>query len=80
MYFPFSKFTLLYTLSIDELFFSLKIVEILLIWGKIKWLFVTYGMFQKMFLLQSSPLLADIAVFLFLKWTIFYLSPFLKVL
>lgn len=32
-------------------------------WGEIKWLCVTYGMFQKMFLQQSSQLLADIAVF-----------------
>lgn len=62
MYFPFSRCTLLYTLSIDELFLSLKIAEILLIWRKIKWLFVTYGMFQKMSFPQSVPLLADRAV------------------
>lgn len=33
------------------------------IWGKITWLFVTYGMFQKTFFQQSSQLLADTAVF-----------------
>lgn len=31
--------------------------------GKIKWLFVTYGIIQKMFLLQSPQFLAEIAFF-----------------
>lgn len=58
-----SKFTLYQILSIDELFVCLKIGEFFFIWGKIKWLFVTYDMFQKMFLQQGTQLPADAAFF-----------------
>lgn len=40
-----------------------KLQRFFFLWGEIKWLCVTYGMFQKMFLQQSSQLLADIAGF-----------------